>query len=113
MLVKSYYDVLAPENIAYLNYYWYCTDEDECATWYSEDLAAWGEGNKLFKPEANYYRVAAETANAGTLDSTLNQLIGEGDPVEYILYLLMEEQILGNNATMLIMLGIDMVLDDV
>lgn len=76
-------------------------------------MAAWEEGNKLFKPEANYYRVAAETANAVDLDSALNQLIGEGDPVEYILYLLMEEQILGNNATMLISLGINMVIDDV
>lgn len=113
MLVKSYYDVLAPENIAYLNYYWYCTDEDECATWYAEDLAAWGEGNKLFKPEANYYRVAAETANAVDLDSALDQLICGENPVDYILHLLMEEQILGNNATMLIMLGIDMVIDDV
>lgn len=113
MLVKSYYDVLAPSGIEYLNHYWYFDNQEQIAEHYSYDMEDWEDGKRVFKPDENCYYLTAETADYDTLYSTLDQLIGEGDPVEYILYLLMEEQILGNNATMLISLGINMVIDDV
>lgn len=113
MLVKSYYDVLAPSGIEYLNHYWYFDNQEQIAQHYSYDIEDWEDGKRVFKPDENCYYLTAETADYDTLFSALDQLICEGDPVDYILYLLMEEQILGNNATMLIMLGINMVIDDV
>ncbi len=113
MLVKSYYDELAPSGIEFLNHYWYCENTEKCAEWYAEDLEAWGRGEKWFKPDASCYKVAATTGNTDDLYDALDQQICYGNPVEYLLYLIEEEEVLGDNAMLVISLGINMAMDDI